>query len=49
MTRFQQAYDEGFEKYVFNELLSKRIGPRRRIPDTRHYLYVSSFYFLICW
>uniref|UniRef100_A0A915B562 Polypeptide N-acetylgalactosaminyltransferase n=2 Tax=Parascaris univalens TaxID=6257 RepID=A0A915B562_PARUN len=34
----QKMHDEGFDKYVFNELLSKRIGPRRRIPDSRHYL-----------
>lgn len=40
----QKEYDEGFSKYVFNEFLSKRIGPRRKIPDSRHILCQNESY-----
>ena len=28
--------DEGYSKYAFNDLISRRIGHHRAIPDTRH-------------
>lgn len=28
--------DEGYSKYAFNDLISRRIGNHRAIPDTRH-------------
>ena len=28
--------DEGYKKYAFNDLISRRIGNLRPIPDTRH-------------
>ena len=28
--------DEGYSKYAFNDLISRRIGNHRTIPDTRH-------------
>ncbi|VDM95103.1 unnamed protein product [Thelazia callipaeda] len=40
----QQQREQGYEKYAFNELLSKRIGPRRKIPDTRHHLCFNESY-----
>ncbi|XP_049764207.1 polypeptide N-acetylgalactosaminyltransferase 35A [Schistocerca cancellata] len=32
----RQARDEGYRKHAFNTLVSERIGPLRKIPDTRH-------------
>ena len=32
--------DEGYSKYAFNDLISRRIGNYRTIPDTRHERYV---------
>jgi hypothetical protein len=31
--------DEGYSKYAFNDLISRRIGNHRTIPDTRHERY----------
>lgn len=28
--------DEGYSKHAFNDLISRRIGNHREIPDTRH-------------
>ncbi|KAM3715860.1 putative polypeptide N-acetylgalactosaminyltransferase [Dirofilaria immitis] len=40
----QEQRDIGYAKYAFNEFLSNRIGPRRKIPDTRHYLCLNESY-----
>uniref|UniRef100_A0A7E4ZWW5 Polypeptide N-acetylgalactosaminyltransferase n=1 Tax=Panagrellus redivivus TaxID=6233 RepID=A0A7E4ZWW5_PANRE len=34
----------GYKKYEFNALLSDRIGPRRKIPDSRHQLCTEQTY-----
>ncbi|VDM92409.1 unnamed protein product [Onchocerca ochengi] len=40
----QKQRDISYAKYAFNEFLSDRIGPRRKIPDTRHYLCLNESY-----
>uniref|UniRef100_A0A914DL61 Glycosyltransferase 2-like domain-containing protein n=1 Tax=Acrobeloides nanus TaxID=290746 RepID=A0A914DL61_9BILA len=40
----QLRYNEGFKKYVFNALLSDKIGARRKIPDSRHHLCFNQTY-----
>ncbi|VDN55117.1 unnamed protein product [Dracunculus medinensis] len=40
----QKIFEDGLKKYAFNELLSQRIGPRRKIPDSRHHLCLNETY-----
>ncbi|KAL4002808.1 Glycosyl transferase 2 family protein [Acanthocheilonema viteae] len=40
----QNQREISYAKYAFNEFLSNRIGPRRKIPDTRHYLCLNESY-----
>lgn len=35
-TADQNIRDEGYSKHAFNDLISRRIGSHRAIPDTRH-------------
>uniref|UniRef100_A0A915PBU1 Polypeptide N-acetylgalactosaminyltransferase n=1 Tax=Setaria digitata TaxID=48799 RepID=A0A915PBU1_9BILA len=42
--REQKEREISYTKYAFNEFLSNRIGPRRKIPDTRHYLCLNESY-----
>ncbi|KAE9553228.1 hypothetical protein FO519_003578 [Halicephalobus sp. NKZ332] len=39
-----ERYKKGFRNYVFNALLSDKIGPRRKIPDSRHHLCKDQVY-----
>lgn len=41
---FQERHKKGFRDYVFNALLSDKIGPRRKIPDTRNQLCKDQVY-----
>ncbi|CAG9531560.1 unnamed protein product [Cercopithifilaria johnstoni] len=40
----QKQREISYAKYAFNEFLSSRIGPRRKIPNTRHYLCLNESY-----
>ncbi|EFO20658.2 glycosyl transferase [Loa loa] len=40
----QKQREISYAKYAFNEFLSSRIGPQRKIPDTRHYLCLNESY-----
>lgn len=40
----KKLYNKLFDEYVFNEWLSQKIGPRRKIPDVRHPLCSNETY-----
>ncbi|KAK0415677.1 hypothetical protein QR680_012054 [Steinernema hermaphroditum] len=40
----QQKHKDGMDKYVFNAFLSDKIGPRRKIPDTRNSMCATERY-----